>query len=555
MNFAHQKPLPGGLGLGLGPEASPYGSLASLNLMRRKQGRNQGRQEILAAFLLNHKLVDHLIEDLANPTRVPRCMGTLILLISAANGCGASRLHTMLTTRLQQSTLLWQSIRDLLALPNRDLLSLRATYCLVCEMSILSPKLLCHSYSLGIILCILKSMRNESALLEAAHQTLVAFVKCAVITTGTLKKELNDFLTMVFCEDTVQCDCYPRVAIGLVSALRGSNNIGICKCQSSSVLKLLLSQTHFRQAFAIKLALGEICHTSTSYTAIDSRVLVPLIWMLFHSDQLVVKMVATSMKALRDTLVDLTHRSTVPDLIGGGGVPILWMARHDPTDDPTGYYRCCSPRSLVSQILDCLQCTLNGRKHPHCMFQRERAPVPQQVSRLFVCTNIVQFDSQATKWSCKNTNIALILLLISSSTPVLLDTLRHLSNGLSSDVQVIRVLCRLLVILPQFSNNLNVDVPRPQLNSLTVLIRTVQRDTKMMIPPSKQLEKFDLDIPSILKGTYLSQGEVSVLWGNYESWECLISLASCPLELEDARETINRLQTCESIINCVNLSP
>lgn len=332
---------------------------------------------------------------------------------------------------------------------------------------------------------------------------------------------------MVFCEDTVQCDCYPRVAIGLVSALRGSNNIGICKCQSSSVLKLLLSQTHFRQAFAIKLALGEICHTSTSYTAIDSRVLVPLIWMLFHSDQLVVKMVATSMKALRDTLVDLTHRSTVPDLIGGGGVPILWMARHDPTDDPTGYYRCCSPRSLVSQILDCLQCTLNGRKHPHCMFQRERAPVPQQ----------------ATKWSCKNTNIALILLLISSSTPVLLDTLRHLSNSLSSDVQVIRVLCRLLVILPQFSNNLNVDVPRPQLNSLTVLIRTVQRDTKMMIPPSKQLEKFDLDIPSILKGTYLSQGEVSVLWGNYESWECLISLASCPLELEDARETINRLQT------------
>tara|TARA_B100001250_G_C19710972_1_gene749182 strand:- start:637 stop:1188 length:552 start_codon:yes stop_codon:yes gene_type:complete len=183
------------------------------------------------------------------------------------------------------------------------------------------------------------------------------------------------------------------------------------------------------------------------------------------------------------------------------------------------------------------------------MFQRE------QVSRLFVCTKIVQFDSQATKWSCKNTNIALILLLISSSTPVLLDTLRQLSNSLSSDVQVIRVLCRLLVILPQFSNNLNVDVPRPQLNSLTVLIRTVQRDTKMMIPPSKQLEKFDLDIPSILKGTYLSQGEVSVLWGNYESWECLISLASCPLELEDARETINRLQTCESIINCVNLSP
>ena len=371
-------------------------------------------------------------------------MGTLILLISAANGCGASRLHTMLTTRLQQSTLLWQSIRDLLALPNRDLLSLRATYCLVCEMSILSPKLLCHSYSLGIILCILKSMRNKSALLEAAHQTLVAFVKCAVITTGTLKKELNDFLTMVFCEDTVQCDCYPRVAIGLVSALRGSNNIGICKCQSSSVLKLLLSQTHFRQAFAIRLALGEICHTSTSYTAIDSRVLVPLIWMLFHSDQLVVKMVATSMKALRDTLVDLTHRSTVPDLIGGGGVPILWMARHDPTDDPTGYYRCCSPRSLVSQILDCLQCTLNGRKHPHFMFQRE------QVSRLFVCTKIVQFDSQATKWSCKNTNIALTLLLISSSTPVLLDTLRQLSNSLSSDVQVIRVLCRLLVILPQF---------------------------------------------------------------------------------------------------------
>ena len=77
----------------------------------------------------------------------------------------------MLTTRLQQSTLLWQSIRDLLALPNRDLLSLRATYCFVCEMSILSPKLLCHSYSLGIILCILKSMRNKSALLEAAHQT------------------------------------------------------------------------------------------------------------------------------------------------------------------------------------------------------------------------------------------------------------------------------------------------------------------------------------------------------------------------------------------------
>merc|ERR1711959_331974 len=193
----------------------------------------------------------------------------------------------------------------------------------------------------------------------------------------------------------------------------------------------------------------------------------------------------------------------------------MGMARHDPTDDPTGYYRCCSPRSLVSQILDCLQCTLNGRKHPHCMFQRERAPVPQQ----------------ATKWSCKNTNIALILLLISSSTPVLLDTLRHLSNSLSSDVQVIRVLCRLLVILPQ-------------LNSLTVLIRTVQRDTKMMIPPSKQLEKFDLDIPSILKGTYLSQGEVSVLWGNYEGWECLISPASCPLELKDARETINRLQTC-----------
>jgi len=150
---------------------------------------------------------------------------------------------------------------------------------------------------------------------------------------------------------------------------------------------------------------------------------------------------------------------------------------------------------------------------------------------------------QATKWSCKNTNIALTLLLISSSTPVLLDTLRQLSNSLSSDVQVIRVLCRLLVILPQFSNNLNVDVPRPQLNSLTVLIRTVQRDTKMMIPPSKLLEKFDLDIPSILKGTYLSQGEVSVLWGNYESWECLISLASCPLELKDARETINRLQT------------
>ena len=145
--------------------------------------------------------------------------------------------------------------------------------------------------------------------------------------------------------------------------------------------------------------------------------------------------------------------------------------------------------------------------------------------------------------------------MISSSTPVLLDTLRQLSNSLSSDVQVIRVLCRLLVILPQFSNNLNVDVPRPQLNSLTVLIRTVQRDTKMMIPPSKLLEKFDLDIPSILKGTYLSQGEVSVLWGNYESWECLISLASCPLELKDARETINRLQTCESIINCVNLSP
>jgi len=484
---------------------------------------NQGRQEILDAFLLNHKLVDYLIEDLARPTQAPRCMGTLILLISAANGCDTSRLHTMLTVRLQQSTLLWQSILDLLALPNQDLLSLRATYCLVCEMSVLSPKLLCHSQTLDIILAILNCMRNKSTLLEAARQTLVAFVQCAVITTGMLNKELNDFLTIVFCEDKVQCDRYPRVAIRLVSALRGSN-IEICKSQSSFVLQLLLSQTHFRQAFAIKLALGEICHMSTSYTAKDSRVWVSLMWMLFHSDQLVVKMVATSMKALCDTLVELTHRSTVPDLIGGGGVPILWMARHD---DSTGYYRRCSPRSIASNILDCLQRTLDGKKHRPITFQSKYAPVPQQT----------------TNWSCKNSNIALTLLYISSSTPVLLDTLRQLSKSLSSDLQVIRVLCRLLVTLPHYSRNSNADARGPQFNGITVLIRTIQRDAKMMIPPSRLLEKFSLDIPSILRDTYLDQGEVSILWGNYESWECLISLVSCSLDPEDARDTTSSLQT------------
>jgi len=108
-------------------------------------------------------------------------------------------------------------------------------------------------------------------------------------------------------------------------------------------------------------------------------------WMLFHSDQLVVKMVATSMKALCDTLVELTHRSTVPDLIGGGGVPILWMARHD---DSTGYYRRCSPRSMASNILDCLQRTLNGKTHRPITFQSKYAPVPQQVSTRVVAQTL-----------------------------------------------------------------------------------------------------------------------------------------------------------------------
>ena len=136
--------------------------------------------------------------------------------------------------------------------------------------------------------------------------------------------------------------------------------------------------------------------------------------------------------------------------------------------------------------------------------------------------------TQTTNWSCKNSNIALTLLYISSSTPVLLDTLRQLSKSLSSDLQVIRVLCRLLVTLPHYSRNSNADARGPQFNGITVLIRTIQRDAKMMIPPSRLLEKFSLDIPSILRDTYLDQGEVSILWGNYESWELsLIHIWRC----------------------------
>ena len=127
----------------------------------------------------------------------------------------------------------------------------------------------------------------------------------------------------------------------------------------------------------------------------------------------------------------------------------------------------------------------------------------------------------------------------------MLDTLRQLSKSLSSDLQIIRVLCRLLVTLPHYSRNSNADARGPQFNGITVLIRTIQRDAKMMIPPSRLLEKFSLDIPSILRDTYLDQGEVSILWGNYESWECLISLVSCSLDPEDARDTTSSLQTCE----------